>query len=366
MLGPRLQFVDRDYVLYKNKKYSYFGGTDYHRLSNNPEIIDAVIQAAKAYGISSTGSRATTGNHKIYGELEESVASFFDTEAAIVLGSGYLSNTALLEGIGDQGGDRFFIDQAAHSSLVMAVGLTRKPFHLYRHIDAEDARKVIGKFLKPGEIPFILTDGTFASRGEIPPLKEYVKIVSEYGGKILIDDSHAIATLGATGKGSWEQEGITREHILQTGTLSKGFGVFGGIIVCSKKLAGDIREKSGAFIGSTGPPLPLASAVIKSISILKKKPALIQNLQKRSLMFKTRLKEAGFELPISPSPIVSITHYDEKKNMRLKNLLLQNNIYPPFVNYPGSPAGGHFRFALTSNNTDRQIEQLLEVVINSL
>ncbi len=211
----------------------------------------------------------------------------------------------------------------------------------------------------------ILTDGVFPARGEIPPLDQYVEIARRYGTKILVDDAHALAVVGEKGMGSWEEKGIDREFIYQTGTLSKGFGVFGGIIPGDMSLISAIREKSPAFIGATGMPLPIAAAAIKSFEYLKANRQRIAALRRRSLELKKKFRSLGFDLPQSPAPIFSITFNDESKNRKLYRILLENGIFPPFINYPGAPAGGHFRFIITSVTTDEQINLLLDTIKSS-
>jgi len=365
MLGPQLKFVDRTFVLFEGKKYLYFGGIDYHRMSNHSEIIQTLADAAKEYGLNSTGSRTTTGNHPIYIELEQKVAEFFATEDAAIFGGGYLANIILLQGLSGKH-NLFIADEVSHSSIVDAAKMFNAEMIFFKHTDANDLEQKMRDHVKPHHQPLILTDGVFAARGEIPPLADYAKIVATYDAKILIDDAHAMAVVGKTGKGSWEDEGISRDCFYQTGTLSKGFGIYGGIIPANKKLIASIQQKSAAFIGSTGLPLPVAAAAINSIEYIQKNNHLITDLQLRSIKLKQKFIQLGFDLPQSPSPIISITFYDEKKNDRLYQLLLTNGIYPPFINYPGAPRGGHFRFALSSFHSDAQIHSLYNVVKSSL
>jgi 7-keto-8-aminopelargonate synthetase-like enzyme len=211
-----------------------------------------------------------------------------------------------------------------------------------------------------------MTDGVFPAQGEIPPLDQYGEIVGRYDGKILIDDAHGMAVVGKTGKGSWEEKGIPRDLIYQTGTLSKGFGVFGGIIPGKLQPISQIQEKSLAFVGATGLPLPLAAGAIKSIDYMLSHREVIIDLQKRALALKNQFRQLGFDLPQSPAPIFSITFYDENKNRRLYDLLIKNGIYPPFINYPGAPQGGHFRFIITRITTPEQVNLLFETIQSSL
>ncbi|MCP4454549.1 MAG: pyridoxal phosphate-dependent aminotransferase family protein [Planctomycetes bacterium] len=365
MLGPELSFEAQDYVVLDGVRLLYLAGIDYHRMSNHPMIIEAAREAALKYGLNATGSRATTGNHTLYGQLEQSAARFFGSEQAVVLPSGYLSNTVLLQAIEDDF-DTFFIDELSHSSLFEAARLFDKPIVRFNHTEAQSLEAQLKRQCAGHARPLVLTDGVFPAQGEMPPLKDYSDIIEPYNGKMLVDDAHAMAVIGATGKGSWEAQGLNRASIFQAGTLSKGFGVGGGIIPADTDLAEKIRTKSPAFTGCTGLALPLAAAAIESIAYVTANLDRVTDLQTRSLALKRQFSDLGFAMPYTPTPIFSITHHDVHKNERLKRSLLAQGIYPPFIHYPGSPKGGHFRFILTSATTQDQETLLLKTIEASL
>ncbi|GAB4374573.1 MAG: glycine C-acetyltransferase [Calditrichia bacterium] len=365
MLGPPLKFVERNYVIYEDKKLLYFGGIDYHRLSNHPEVLHIVSMAASEYGLNPTGSRTTTGNHPLYLQLEKKISEFFQSEGAVVFASGYLANMILLQAVAEKF-DIFFLDKISHSSIVDAVRQFDKKTVYFKHLDTHSLEMQLKKHMKKILRALIVTDGVFAARGEIPPLDEYLQVMNNYSAKLLVDDAHAMAVVGATGKGSWEVCGIDRSRVYQTGTLSKGFGIAGGIIPAETEVVEAIRQKSMAFVGSTGLALPLAAAAIYSIDYLLSKRDLITSLQERSIDLKNRMRKLGFDIPLSPAPIVSITFYDEAKNKRLFRRLIEKGIYPPFINYPGAPPGGHFRFAISSHHSEADIERLYEAVESSV
>jgi 7-keto-8-aminopelargonate synthetase-like enzyme len=183
---------------------------------------------------------------------------------------------------------------------------------------------------------------------------------------MLVDDAHAMAVIGRTGKGSWEAQDLNGQHIYQTGTLSKGFGVGGGLIPADTDLAQRIHQKSLAFSGCTGLALPLAAAAIKSMAHLMANRHLISDLQQRSVAFKRRLEAIGFTMPDTPAPIFPVTYHDADKNERLKRILIKHGIYPPFIHYPGSPNGGQFRFILTSVTTQDQENSLFYAIQSSV
>lgn len=365
MLGPELQFVDRDYVWFKGKRLLYLAGIDYHRMSNNPLIVKTAAAAAGKFGLSPTGSRTTTGNHSLYARLERVVSEFFASEGAVVGPSGYLSNIIVLQAIESEY-DTFFIDEKAHSSLVDAAHQSGKRTYRFTHLDIQSLEEQLRTNLSGNSRPLVLTDGVFPARGEIAPLREYADVLKPYDGRILVDDAHAMAVIGKSGKGSWEDQGISRDCLYQTGTLSKGFGVGGGIIPADNDLVDAIHHKSLAFVGCTGLALPLAAAAIESVSYFLSHRSAIASLQQRSLALKKRFKHIGFSMPETPAPIFSITHRDVEKNQRLSRLLIDKGIYPPFINYPGAPPGGHFRFILTSSTTKDQEELLYQTIASSL
>ncbi|HLK56898.1 MAG TPA: aminotransferase class I/II-fold pyridoxal phosphate-dependent enzyme, partial [Chthonomonadaceae bacterium] len=227
MIGPELEFVGQTGVLYEGQEYTFFGGNDYHRFSRHPEVVAALAEAVQRYGINCAGSRITTANHPLYLELEAKVAAFLGAEAAAVVSAGYLSATVLMQAVAAQY-DVLFLDEIAHACLVDAAYQSGKRILRFRHRDCVQLKWRMEQTLPTGQKPLLLTDGVFASTGALAPLQEYVALMEAYGGKVLVDDAHGVGVLGLTGKGTWEEAGIGRDAILQSGTLSKGLGGFGG------------------------------------------------------------------------------------------------------------------------------------------
>jgi 7-keto-8-aminopelargonate synthetase-like enzyme len=364
-LGAELRFLDRTKVFFEGKDYVFFGGTDYHRLASHPEVIRAFQEAAEVEGLSCAGSRVTTGNHPLLPRLERRVAGFLGAGDAALCAAGYLANTVALEAVSADY-QRFFLDTGAHASLATpADTLCRDQVHPFRDADPEDLARELKARLRPGEKPLVLTDGVVSGNGDLPPLMAYWELVRDLGGALVVDDSHGVATVGASGKGSPEQAGLPPEAFIQTGTFAKAFGVFGGLVAGRKGLADQVAARSRAFVGATPMPPPMAAAALCSIAILERNPAMITGLQARMLRIRERVAALGFKAGASPAPILSITHHDAKKNGRLASLLLEAGIYPTFINYPGCPPGGHFRFTFSSAHTDEEVERLIQSIASS-
>jgi 7-keto-8-aminopelargonate synthetase-like enzyme len=363
-MGPQLEFVGDTEVLYQGKRWNFFGGNDYHRFSRHPAVVQTLVDATHRFGINTAGSRFTTANHSLYIELERCVAEFLGTEAALICSAGYLSSTILLQGIAEEF-DQIFIDETAHASLVDAARQSGKPISVFRHSNPEDLNRLVCSKLKSDQRPLVLTDGVFASVGDLAPIAAYADLIQQVNGRIVTDDAHAVGVIGASGKGSWEELGVARELVYQTGTLSKGLGGFGGFIAGSARDIEVIRSRSGAFKGGTPMPLPIAAASIRAIEILSAEPERIARLRQRAEHVKPRLRELGFNVSEGPAPICSVTYLDADKNRILSESLKEHNIFPSFIDYPGSPPGGHYRFTLSSAHSDEEIERLCCAVEDS-
>jgi glycine C-acetyltransferase/8-amino-7-oxononanoate synthase len=364
-LGAELRFLDRTKVLYEGRAYVFFGGTDYHRLASHPEVVRAFQEAARVEGLSCAGSRVTTGNHPLLVQLEERIAGFLGTADAALCAAGYLANTVAVESVnGDY--QRFFVDTGVHASLATpAEGLPRDRVHTFRDADPEDLARSLKAHLKAGEKPLVLTDGVVSGDGFMPPLRDYWDLVRDQGGALLVDDSHGVGVVGAGGKGSPDQAGLPAEAYVQTGTLAKALGVFGGLVAGRPGLKDRVLVRSRAFVGATPIPPPAAAAALRSIAILREHPNLVTGLQARMLRIREQVAALGFPASASPAPILSITHRDEAKNQRLAAILLQSEIYPTFINYPGCPPGGHFRFTFSSAHADEEVERLIHCIASS-
>jgi 8-amino-7-oxononanoate synthase len=365
MLGPELTFVGRTGVLFEGRELTFFGGNDYHRLSRHPEVVQALIDGALRYGLNPSGSRVTSGNHPLYLQLEAKIATFLGTEAATLLPAGYMSNAALLDAIVEEF-TVLFVDEKAHPSLREAAAQSGRRVVAFRHADLEDLAARCAEILQTADRPLLLTDGVAANTGDMAPLAAYLEILRPWDGRVHVDDCHGLGVLGATGKGSWEAAGISREGTYQAGTLSKAFGSFGGLVAGSDALIQSLRTRSMGFVGSTPMPLPVAAAALRSLELLTAAPEMISQLAERVLTFKAFLRSQGFRAATGASPICSVTFFDEARNRILFQLLLENGIYPSFINYPGCPPGGHFRFTLSGAHTEEQLNALRIAIESSV
>lgn len=359
-LAEPLQQIDHTYVRVGNRKLTYFAGCDYFRLASHPKILKALDEGVRKFGLNVAASRLTTGNHALYEKLEQALAKFFYAECAVLTSNGYGTNLIAAQGLKGHF-SHVLIDAKAHPSLRDASLFFDCPILDFQHRDAKDLARVVER-CGTGSRPILLTDGMFSYDGSIAPLREYLKVLPK-DSMMLVDDAHGAGTLGATGKGSVELEGIDRRRIVQTITLSKAFGVYGGAILCAKKWAQRMFQ-CRMFIGCTPLPLPLANAALVAISILRSDKPRRRRFAANIRYVKARLRTAGLPVVESPSPLFAILPDSSRQAAALKKRCLSAGIFPPLINYPGGPANGYFRFAISSEHTKAQLDALLECLLD--
>jgi glycine C-acetyltransferase/8-amino-7-oxononanoate synthase len=358
-----LQQIDRTWVRFRGRRLSYFSGCDYFRLASHPQVLAALVAGAKQFSLSVAASRLTTGNHILYQRLEKVLAKFFRSEDAVLVSTGYLSDVIAAQAL-VRNFSHALIDERAHPALVDASRFLDCPVLQFRHRNPASLAQVVAR-CGPGSRVFLLTDGMFAHDGSVAPLKDYLKALPK-DARILVDDAHGAGVLGANGRGSLEHSEVSRRRVIQTITLTKAFGTYGGAILGPASLRRSIVERSKAFVGSTPVPLPLAAATLESMKLLRTNPQWRRELRKNSDHVKTALRAAGYHLPETPGPIIPLPPLSKTATGLLRQRLLDTGIYPPFVQYPGGPQSGFFRFVISNQHTREQLDQLVEVLVYGL
>lgn len=362
MVEPEpLQQIPPTHVRFRGRKLIYFSGCDYFRLANDPRVRAALSTGARRYGLNVAASRLTTGNHRVYVELEESLASFFGAADALLVPDGYLTNLVTAQALAGNF-SHALIDEKAHPSLLDAADLLQCPVVRFAHRSPKSLQQAIQR-CGPAAKLILLTDGLFSHDGSVAPLKDYAKVLPK-DSLMLVDDAHGAGVLGPTGKGTPELTRIGRARVVQTLTLSKGFGVYGGAILGTKALRRQILERSRIFIGSTPLPPPLAQAALAAVAVLRVDPKRRSRLMENVSYLKEGLRAAGYPINHTPGPVLAVQLKDVRANRRLHAALLRSGIYPPFIQYPGGAPGGYFRFAISSEHQHSQLDRLLGTLVN--
>jgi 7-keto-8-aminopelargonate synthetase-like enzyme len=347
--------IDPTHVRQDGRRLVYFGGCDYFRLSWDPRVRRALQEGVGKFGLNVAASRTTSGNHPLYGRLERELADFFGVESATLAPNGWAPSLMAAQALAGRF-SHVLIDEKAHPSLAAAALHLVCPIVKFRHHDAADLARALAR-LRPCQ-PLVMTDGMVPRDGSVAPVRDYLKILPR-GGLILLDDAHAAGVLGETGRGTAQLAGASSRHILQTITLSKAFGVFGGAVLGARKFTDAIMAGSGVFIGSTPLPPPLAAAALESLRILRTNGPLRERLHRNARYVREELGKRGMAVADTPGPVIAVFPKNPQDARRLSRRLLAAQICPPFSRYPGGPPGGCFRFAISSAHSPRQLRELV-------
>ncbi len=345
-------------VIINGRRCIYFGGTGYFGLQGNAELIKAGIEAFKQYGLHIATSRTGFGNNPVLLNVEKKIASFFGTEDAVYLASGYLSNLILVQGLADRY-ERIFMDETAHFSIRDAVYSVRKPVITFAHRDPEDLEKKLQAELKPKERPLVISDGLFPTFGLVAPVDEYAKIIEPYAGLICLDDAHAVGVLGPNGRGTYDHFGLQGEGLYFGGTLSKAFGGFGGFVPGKKEFLDRVRVSVGVYSGASPTPTPVTAATLKAIELVSTHPEWREKLRQNVAFVKAGMRRLGFEVGDSPVPIVTWTMKTAEEMKKIQRELFERGIALAYLKYIGAPAGGVLRASIFSTHTKAHLEKLL-------
>ena len=381
-LSEPLQQVGRTLVRYRGRTLIYFGGCDYFRLSSHPKVLEALRKGAGKFGLNVAASRSTTGNHTLFGKLESELARFFSVPGAALLSNGYATNLAFTQTFTGHF-SHALIDDRSHGSLQDSTAFLRCSVIPFRHRNPEDLQRRLGRCDRSAR-PLVMTDGMFAHDGSIAPLDSYLSMMPRQG-TLLVDDAHGAGTLGASGKGTPEACGVTDKRIVQTISLSKAFGVYGGAVLGASAVIDGIKERSRVFNGNTPLPLPLANAALAAVRIVKRDRSIRNRLQANADYIRATLRASNpkgvasaAEVPLrlsskpaaralrrEASPLISFTPRDKVHASRISKCLLDAGIFPTLIHYAGGPGSGYFRFAISSEHTAEQLDRLAEALIAS-
>lgn len=350
-----LQQVDRVFVRSHERRLIYFAGCDYYRLASHPRVLAAVRRGLKEFGLNVASSRKTTGNHALYEELERELARFFQAERAVLLDNGYMTNLAVAQALRGEF-THVLMDARSHTSVADAAVLLGAKVLPFVHRGAADFTRQL-RGLAKGARPIVFTDGMFSNDGSVAPLAEYLAVMPA-NAALLVDDAHGAGVLGQAGQGTPSHCGVRDARVIQTVTLSKAFGAFGGAIIGTRAVAEAVLTKSRCFTGATPVPLPLAAGALESLRVFRANPTLQTRLHANASWLKEKLSAGGMKLPDAPGPIVPVIPASPKDADRLKRRLRAAGIHPPFIRYPGGPEGGYFRFVVSSEHTRAQLAAL--------
>ena len=347
--GPHVKIDGKDYLLLSSN--NYLG------LCNDDRLKQAALDAIEKYGVGSGGSRLTTGSYEIHRNLEEEIASFKGTEAALLFNAGYMANVGAISGIADKSWV-IFSDRLNHASIVDGCRLSRAETVLYNHCDASDLARKVQSYA--GRQAMIVTDGLFSVDGDIAPLPAIVEIARKNNILLMVDDAHATGVLGPNGGGTADYFGLRDQIDISMGTLSKALASEGGFVAGKRSLIDYLINTSRSFIFSTALSPATIAVARKALDIIRTEPQRRQTLLANAAWFRTELRKAAFDVAENEAPIISIVVGEPDLAVAFSNRLMERNIFVSAIRPPTVPAGtSRLRISIMATHTREDLLKAL-------
>ena len=346
------------------------GGKDLINLSSNnylglatdEDMKKVAKEAIDSHGVGAGAVRTINGTMDLHRELEEKLAKFKGTESVIALTSGFNANQGAIPAIMKKG-DAILSDELNHASIIDGCRLSGAKIIRVNHNDPEDLRKKAKEATESGEYNKVMyiTDGVFSMDGDVVNLPEMIKVAKEFDLITYVDDAHGSGVMGK-GAGTVKHFGLEKEVDMQMGTLSKAIGVVGGYVAGSKDLVDYLKVAARPFLFSTALTPADTAAITKAVEKLMASTELHDKLWENGDYLKQGLKDAGFDIGNSETPITPVIIGDEKKAQEFSRLLQEKGVYAKSIVFPTVPRGtGRVRNMPTAAHTKEMLDDAIEI-----
>jgi len=328
--GPRVKVGGREVVMLTSKNYLGF--------ANHPRIKEAQKRAVDRWGAGLGSVRFICGTQELHLELEAEIASFFGTDAAILYMTCWSANEGLFAAVLDEP-DGLYSDELNHASIIDGVRLSKAKRFRVPHNDTKAYERMLDED-ESSRHRLMITDGVFSMEGEEADLRELVRISEAKGVILAVDDSHATGVLGATGRGTGEEQGVMSRIPVWTGTLGKAMGsAAGGFVAGPRALVETLRQRSRTYLFSNTLPPAVAGGALEAFRLLKEDAAPVKKLRDNAAYFRKALADAGFKIPHGTHPIVPVIVGDTAKALAMGKALFEEGVYVSGFGFPVVPQG---------------------------
>jgi glycine C-acetyltransferase len=340
----------------EGKNVTSFSYCNYLGLSQNEEVKKAMVDSILKDGAGISSSPVTGGSMYMHRELEKKMAEFVGSEDCILYPLGSLANAGVIPAIVDVN-DIIVIDENSHASIIDGCLLSKAKIITYKHNDMEDLQK---KLKNTVGNKIIVTDGVFSMDGDIAKLDKIYELGKKYESAIFVDDAHGIGVLGEHGGGIIEHFGLQGKIDFFMGTFAKAFGIQGGFVAGKKEIIKYLRYTSRTFVFNVSLQPYMVQGILTALEIVKNGKHLRDKLWSNVEFFKTKLREAKFDILNSETPIVPIMIRDNEKTKELCKYLRENNIIVDAIFYPVvKKVNSMLRVTITAEHNIEDIENIL-------
>ncbi|MCL6423902.1 glycine C-acetyltransferase [Brachybacterium sp. JHP9] len=348
-----------------------FCANNYLGLADHPEIIAAAKRALDERGFGMASVRFICGTQDLHLQLEQAVSRFLGTEAAILFGSCFDANGGVFESLFGKE-DAIISDALNHASLIDGIRLSKAARFRYANADMEDLRAQLeaAKALNDGagaRRTIIVTDGVFSMDGYLAPLDRICDLADEYGALVLVDDSHAVGFMGATGAGTPEHFGVSDRVDIYTGTFGKALGgASGGYVSGRAEIVEILRQKARPYLFSNTLAPAIVAATLTALELVAGSAELRSTLFRNAELFRRRMSEEGFELLDGEHAIIPVMFGDARRAGKVADAMLEQGVYVTAFSYPVVPKEkARIRVQLSAAHSEEAVEACVQAFVTA-
>ena len=334
---------------------------DYLGLANHTALRQAAQAATAQWGVGPAAVRSIAGTTELHVQLERRLAQFKGVEDALYVQSGFCANQAVIPPlVGKE--DVIFSDRLNHASIIDGCRLSSAKIIPYEHGNAADAERVIQENLPQFRRGLLISDGVFSMDGDIAPLDQLYTVAARYGVMTMVDDAHGEGVLGHGGRGIVDHFGLRGKFDVEVGTLSKAFGVVGGVIAGRKTIVDYVRQKARPFLFSSAVTPADTAACLAAVDLLEQSTDLVDRLWSNARFFKTEMQRLGFDTGRSQTPITPVMLGEAPLAQQFSRALFEQGLFAMAIGFPTVARGqARIRVMISASHSQADLEQALTI-----
>jgi glycine C-acetyltransferase len=337
-----------------------FCSNNYLGLANHPRIVDAAHKAVEEYGVGPAAVRTIAGTMDLHLQLEERLAAFKGVESTITFQSGFSANVGCIPALVGRG-DVIFSDELNHASIIDGSRLSRAKIVRYAHCDTQDLRRVLAEHRSEFNRALVITDGVFSMDGDVAPLDEIYAVTQNFDTILMVDDAHGEGVLGKGGRGIVDHYGLHGKVDVEIGTLSKAFGVVGGVVAGNPLVVEWLTQRGRPFLFSSAMTVPDVAACLAAVEILEESTELVDKLWENTHYFKEQMRILGFDTGKSTTPITPVMLGEAPLAQQFSRELFDAGVFGMSIGFPTVPRGkARIRMMISAAHEREDLDQGLQ------
>jgi len=349
------------WMVVDGKRVLNFCTNNYLGLANDPRLKAAAQKAVEEWGVGPAAVRSIAGTLELHRQFEQRMAAFKGVEDALYVQSGFCANQAAIPPmVGKE--DVIFTDRLNHASIIDGCRLSSAKIMIYEHCDVADAERVIKENIGNYRRGMLITDGVFSMDGDVSPLDKLYEVCEHYGVITMVDDAHGEGVLGRGGRGIVDHFNLHGKFDLEIGTLSKAFGVVGGVIAGKKIVIDWIRQRARPFLFSSAVTPADTAACLAAVDLLEQSTELVDKLWENTQYFKAEMKRLGFDTGVSTTPITPVMLGEASLAQEFSRKLFDYGVFAMAIGFPTVPKGkARIRVMVSASHSRNDLDKGLEI-----